>query len=239
MYSLLVCADLYGEKCNLEVNFSSPPTIADVQQKLLRVFAAESNLRRPQGHPLVDFTIARIQIYDDRLLKWVDLVSQTQLHEYDQLYVFQPQSRWHMDVQKDLPPPRASLQSCAAPAVQSTIITPRNGRGVSGSPSSRQDASSASANCGVVPSPTRLRLEEQQRRERALQEELARVRNESDRLAREVSIEEEENRLREQEERSRLLRQKEDEVRRQRELLMRLEEEYRRLQMQESPYRLQ
>ncbi|ORC93080.1 uncharacterized protein TM35_000024060 [Trypanosoma theileri] len=238
MYTLLVCADLYGEKCNLELNFASMPTLAELQRKILLVFSAESNLRHSQGGlPTVDFTIARIQIYDDVLLKWVDLISPTQLHEYDQLYVFQPQTSWHTDVQKDLPPPCPPSQSRAASAVQSMVNSPHKGMGyVQQVNSYRHDNSAGSINSSMATSPTKMRLEEQKRRERALQEELARVHEESERLEREAAMEEEQMRAREQEQMTRILRQKEEEVRRQRESLMRSEEEFRRLQAEKRSF---
>eukprot|EP00759_Apiculatamorpha_spiralis_P016050 PhF_6_TR22452/c1_g1_i1/m.31848 len=107
MYTLLACADLFGEKINLELTFAAMPTIGELTRKIEDVYRSEADLKRPVNFPReYEFRVARLQIYDDVLLKWVDLVTATQLHEYDQLYAFQPQSPWHIDVQKDLPPPR-------------------------------------------------------------------------------------------------------------------------------------
>jgi threonine synthase len=39
------------------------------------------------------------------MLRWVDLVSPSQLHEYDQIYVF-PKHRAHLSQVRDLPPPQ-------------------------------------------------------------------------------------------------------------------------------------
>ena len=62
---------------------------------------------KPQGARIPDqFVIKKMEIYDDVLLKWVDLTSGQQLHEYDQLYCFQPHSPWQTDAQQDLPAPR-------------------------------------------------------------------------------------------------------------------------------------
>lgn len=129
MYTLLVCADLYGEKVNLEITFAAMPTIGELQRKIVEVFGAEAQVKRPQGYPAIDFQIARLQVYDDVLLKWADLVTATQLHEYDQLYAFQPQSPWHIDVQKDLPPPRPPTATATrappqAPHTPATYDTP-------------------------------------------------------------------------------------------------------------------
>eukprot|EP00760_Papus_ankaliazontas_P002996 PhM_4_TR11374/c0_g1_i1/m.4476 len=107
MYTLLACGDMFGEKINLELTFPAMPTIGELTRKVEDVFRAEADIKRPVNFPReYEFRVARLQIYDDVLLKWVDLVTATQLHEYDQLYAFQPQSPWHIDVQKDLPPPR-------------------------------------------------------------------------------------------------------------------------------------
>lgn len=135
MYTLLVCADLYGEKINLELTFAAMPTIGELQRKVGEVFNFEAQAKRPQGYPNIEFTCARLQIYDDVLLKWADLVTCTQLHEYDQLYAFQPQSPWHIDVQKDLPPPRPPT-STATRAPPQAPMTP--GAGYADTPASQQ-----------------------------------------------------------------------------------------------------
>eukprot|EP00758_Cryptobia_borreli_P007242 Tbor_TRINITY_DN5261_c5_g1::TRINITY_DN5261_c5_g1_i1::g.16173::m.16173 len=110
MYTLLVCADLYGSKVNLEITFSHMPTISELHKRIILIFTTESAVRRPPGYPSTDFNICKLQIYDDILLRWTDLVSCQQLHEYDQIYAFQAQSPWHVDTQRDLPPPRPPTQ---------------------------------------------------------------------------------------------------------------------------------
>jgi len=122
MYTLLVCADVYGEKVNLEIVFPSMPAMGELRRRVTEVLTWEGEAKRPTNYPRVEFTISRLLVYDDVLLSWEDLVSVTQLHEYDQLYVFQPQSQYHSDEQKDLPPPRAMthgtsrLQSTSHPS---------------------------------------------------------------------------------------------------------------------------
>lgn len=108
MFTVLVCADLFGFKVNLELTFAALPTIAELTRRSEEIFNAEMGAVRPAGAPVPaeGFRVSRVQIYDDVLLKWVDLISSTQLHEYDQLYVFQPQSPWQVDTQQDLPAPR-------------------------------------------------------------------------------------------------------------------------------------
>ncbi|EAN77981.1 hypothetical protein, conserved [Trypanosoma brucei brucei TREU927] len=180
MYPLLVCADLYGEKYNLEVRFPSKPTIEDLQKRIVTVFSTEMDSRRPEGYPEADFSIALVHIYDDKSQQWEKLLSDAQLHEYDQLYVFQPQTRWHMDVQKNLPPP-------TTPSKDHRTATPHS---ICKSPQSKgcDDVYSFSQNCEATVT-AKTRLEEQRRRERVLREELFRVREETERLEREAALE--------------------------------------------------
>jgi len=249
MYTLLICADLFGEKVNLELTFPTMPTLGELQRKIIDGFNAECNLRRPQGYPVIEFTIARLQIYDDVMLKWSDLVAVTQLHEYDQLYAFQPQSPWHIDVQKDLPPPRPPAQATpgstrAAPlpstpqagtqyytsdnqhhSIPPSATAPGIGHYTNGAP----PISTGSVR-GFNGSPqTTVRLDEQRRREAQLQAELIRMKEETARLEAQTLAEAEEERRREAEAAERYLRAKQDEYQRQRESLLRTEDEIRRL----------
>jgi hypothetical protein len=247
MYTLLVCADLYGEKMNLELTFPTMPTLAELQRKITETYNNEASLRRPQGYPAVEFTIARLQIYDDVMLKWADLVAITQLHEYDQLYAFQPQSPWHIDVQKDLPPPRPPTQSRGVPAGGATpggydtsfsAVNASSG-GIQATPVQQSYAAPAAAYGGASASAasrplggspqTISRLEEQRRREASLQAELVRMKEETARLEHLAAQEAEEERRREAENTERLLRQKQEEYQRQRENMLRVEDEIRRL----------
>ena len=102
MFTVLACADLQGGKVNVELTFPGVPTVGELSRRVEEVFSGE--IRALGGN--TDFTVSRIQVYEDVLLKWVDLISSTQLHEYDQVYAFQPQTPWHVDTQQDLPPPR-------------------------------------------------------------------------------------------------------------------------------------
>eukprot|EP01060_Flectonema_neradi_P014421 TRINITY_DN21106_c0_g1_i1.p1 TRINITY_DN21106_c0_g1~~TRINITY_DN21106_c0_g1_i1.p1 ORF type:complete len:384 (+),score=84.37 TRINITY_DN21106_c0_g1_i1:65-1153(+) len=108
MFTILCCADMFGSKVNLELAFAAVPTIGELTRKIEDVFTAEMHALRPSGAqlPADGIRVSRLQVYDDVLLKWMDLRSSTQLHEYDQVYVFQPQTPWQVDTQQDLPPPR-------------------------------------------------------------------------------------------------------------------------------------
>lgn len=232
MYTLLVCCDLYGEKINLELTFPTMPTIGELQRKITDAFNQESHLKRPQGYPAIEFTIARLQIYDDVLLKWADLVTCTQLHEYDQLYVFQPQSPWHIDVQKDLPPPRppAAQTVRAAPAAPAALSAPPAGAASGHGYAPYYAAAAPAASAGRGRSPVHDRLAEQRAREDALRAELARVHEETARLEAEAERDRAEAMRREEEEQQFVLRAREAELQRQRDALRQAEEDYRRAQ---------
>eukprot|EP00759_Apiculatamorpha_spiralis_P014151 PhF_6_TR20846/c0_g1_i1/m.30029 len=122
MYTLLVCSDLWGQKENLEVVFPSIPSMAELITHIESVFSYESIRLRPPNIPDSEchFRVTRLQIYDDAVMRWVELTTPSQLHDFDQLYAFQRTSPWHIDVQKDLPPPRApALQRSFGSSIQS------------------------------------------------------------------------------------------------------------------------
>lgn len=233
MYTLLICADVYADKVNLELTFPHMPTIGDLNRRIVEVFNAEAALKRPEGYPVVNFTISKLQIYDDVMLKWTDLVTCSQLHEYDQLYAFQPQSPWHTDIQKDLPPPRppAIVQRThySQPQHQAAIDygTPYRANVSGSSPAVASHAFQSSQFRG---SPTQQRLDEQRRKEEALRQELRRIHEETERLEAQAQREREEELRRQQEEADRAMRLKEEDIRAQREALQRAEDDLRRMQ---------
>ena len=117
---------MFGSKVNLELTFSALPTVGELTRRVEEVFTAEMHAIKPPGAscPAEGIAVHRLQVYDDVVLKWVDLISSTQLHEYDQVYVFQPQTPWAVDTQQDLPAPRpptggAAVTSVAPPPHQS------------------------------------------------------------------------------------------------------------------------
>ena len=120
MFTILACADLQGGKVNLELTFPALPNIGELTRRAEEVFGNEVRALGGQD-PGYHFTVNRVQIYDDVVLKWVDLISTQQLHEYDQVYVFQPQTPWHIDTQQDLPAPRPPSAPVAGGAPQSSV----------------------------------------------------------------------------------------------------------------------
>eukprot|EP01062_Namystynia_karyoxenos_P059467 TRINITY_DN50916_c0_g1_i1.p1 TRINITY_DN50916_c0_g1~~TRINITY_DN50916_c0_g1_i1.p1 ORF type:complete len:396 (+),score=158.06 TRINITY_DN50916_c0_g1_i1:91-1188(+) len=118
MFTVLCCAEVCGTKVNLEIGFPALPTIGEFRRRAEEAFNAEQRLLSPvqlSGAPAQRFRISRMQIYDDVLLKWVDLISSTQLHEYDQVYCFHPAAPWQ-ESQTDLPAPRQPCSSGGAPS---------------------------------------------------------------------------------------------------------------------------
>ena len=110
-FTLLVCGDLFSEKVNLELSFPEKPKLLDLLDHVQNSFTAEMRCLQPPNMPAIEqFNVNRIQVYDDAHLKWVDLSSPEQLHDYGQLYCFQPDSSWQSDVQQDLPAPRPPTQ---------------------------------------------------------------------------------------------------------------------------------
>eukprot|EP01060_Flectonema_neradi_P018059 TRINITY_DN2486_c1_g3_i1.p1 TRINITY_DN2486_c1_g3~~TRINITY_DN2486_c1_g3_i1.p1 ORF type:complete len:386 (+),score=71.79 TRINITY_DN2486_c1_g3_i1:123-1280(+) len=90
------CADINGQKINLEIPFASQPTIPELMQRITEFYDYESKaMRSPRA-----FQISRIQIHNDSLLKWDELTRMDQLRPGSQLYCHQPNVT---DIQADLP----------------------------------------------------------------------------------------------------------------------------------------
>eukprot|EP01061_Rhynchopus_euleeides_P023828 TRINITY_DN38621_c0_g1_i1.p1 TRINITY_DN38621_c0_g1~~TRINITY_DN38621_c0_g1_i1.p1 ORF type:complete len:328 (+),score=149.68 TRINITY_DN38621_c0_g1_i1:71-985(+) len=66
----------------------------------------EQRLMKPVGQKRGVFRLQCLQIYDEVLRRWVDLLSSTQLHDWAQLYVFQNDSPSQLDLQAQLPATR-------------------------------------------------------------------------------------------------------------------------------------
>ena len=92
MFVLLVGAEIYGVKHNIELGFPQRPSLADFVGHCEATFRCEVARVRPPNAPLVRFVIDSVKIFDDTLNRWVDLASPHQLVEWSQLYLFQPAS---------------------------------------------------------------------------------------------------------------------------------------------------
>lgn len=90
MFVLLVAAEVYGVKHNIELGFPERPSLTDFIGHCEATFRGECARVRPAKAPLQRFIIDSVKIFDDSLNRWVDLSSAHQLVEWSQLYVFQP-----------------------------------------------------------------------------------------------------------------------------------------------------
>ena len=102
-FSLLVAADLYGSKVNLELTLPHLPSLTELNRFTETTFAVESSSVRPSGHPFRSFKVARFHLFDDVSQEWVELGSPSLLTEYCQLYAFQQDVS---ESQQQIPPPR-------------------------------------------------------------------------------------------------------------------------------------
>lgn len=101
-FNVLAAADLSG-KCNYEISFHALPTVPELRERVEVVLGAEAAVRRPpQAGP---FQIHRVQVFDERMEMWVDLVASSQLEDYCQVYLFQKESPYHRDTPGRIPPP--------------------------------------------------------------------------------------------------------------------------------------
>eukprot|EP00755_Sulcionema_specki_P017790 Sspe_Gene.65247::Locus_38631_Transcript_1_1_Confidence_1.000_Length_1899::g.65247::m.65247 len=103
MFTVLVAADVFGSKVNLELPLAGKPSLVDLSEQVTEAFRAETEEARPPGAP--PFKVSRFQLFDEREQRWVDLVSASQLHDFCQTYAFQPPSQWHKEVQAPIPAP--------------------------------------------------------------------------------------------------------------------------------------
>eukprot|EP01064_Diplonema_japonicum_P034753 TRINITY_DN731_c0_g1_i4.p1 TRINITY_DN731_c0_g1~~TRINITY_DN731_c0_g1_i4.p1 ORF type:complete len:616 (+),score=221.15 TRINITY_DN731_c0_g1_i4:76-1923(+) len=123
VFTLLIAADIHGTKTNYEVEFLAQPTIPDLHRKVEQVFGSDFTARAPAGCPST-FAIDRMQIFDERVELWVDLLSSTQLQDFSQIYVFQPETAWHREVQSKLPPAVRAPSSASASALIAAGVSP-------------------------------------------------------------------------------------------------------------------
>eukprot|EP01059_Diplonema_ambulator_P009718 TRINITY_DN1965_c0_g2_i1.p1 TRINITY_DN1965_c0_g2~~TRINITY_DN1965_c0_g2_i1.p1 ORF type:complete len:621 (+),score=212.63 TRINITY_DN1965_c0_g2_i1:2195-4057(+) len=137
VFTLLIAADIHGTKTNYEVEFPVQPTIPDLHRKVELVFGTDFVAKAPPGCPGA-FVIDRMQIFDERVELWVDLLSSTQLQEFSQIYVFQPETAWHREVQSKLPP------AVRAPPQHHHVSSP-----VAASPSAGMNISGVSPNRSI------------------------------------------------------------------------------------------
>eukprot|EP01060_Flectonema_neradi_P000877 TRINITY_DN1051_c6_g1_i1.p1 TRINITY_DN1051_c6_g1~~TRINITY_DN1051_c6_g1_i1.p1 ORF type:complete len:411 (+),score=52.45 TRINITY_DN1051_c6_g1_i1:43-1233(+) len=119
-----ICGDICSRKVNLEVELDLTHGVKGVHDTICKLMDEEAATLVGSGKS-PPFSIYSVQFFDDRVFEWVDFVDCKQLFAGVQLYAFQPETSWHVDVQMDLPPAKPrKLQRQYAPTV--TIqTTPR------------------------------------------------------------------------------------------------------------------
>eukprot|EP00659_Diplonema_papillatum_P021572 gene21572-33189_t len=115
MFAIDLGTDLYGTKCNVELKFNGFPTLAELTAATESAFDTKARANRPAGYPDVPFRIETFQVFDDTLLRWVDLYDARQLKHGCQLWCFQPESIWHSDAQGVIPEPEKTVATFTTP----------------------------------------------------------------------------------------------------------------------------
>lgn len=103
VFFVSVAADVYGRKHNTRLEFPTCPTISELINAAEAQYDLTSRATRPSGYPDIPFRVQTFQVYDDILLRWVDLYSSAQLTNGCQVYAFQPETVWNVDLQGTIP----------------------------------------------------------------------------------------------------------------------------------------
>ena len=117
-----VAADIYATKHNVRLEFPVCPTISELINAAEAQFDLTARATRPAGYPDVPFRVQTFQVYDDVLMRWVDLYSSAQLSSGCQTYSFQPETVWTVDLQGTIPVARDTVSYASA------VGSPRRGR---------------------------------------------------------------------------------------------------------------
>eukprot|EP01059_Diplonema_ambulator_P026032 TRINITY_DN431_c0_g3_i1.p1 TRINITY_DN431_c0_g3~~TRINITY_DN431_c0_g3_i1.p1 ORF type:complete len:564 (+),score=162.05 TRINITY_DN431_c0_g3_i1:43-1734(+) len=100
MHIIYVATDVYGTKLNYELEFPMQPTVAELIRSIENLFSAEQNLRKPGSTP---YKVAKLNVVDEVTEDWVEVLSQSQLRNYCQVYSFQPHSTQLTESQGHIP----------------------------------------------------------------------------------------------------------------------------------------
>jgi hypothetical protein len=104
-----VAADIFGRKQNLRLEFPTCPTITELINSAESQYDVQARASRPAGYPDIPFRIQTFQVYDDVLMRWVDLYSSAQLTNGCQVYAFQPETIWNVDLVGTIPVARDTV----------------------------------------------------------------------------------------------------------------------------------
>jgi len=109
VFFVSIAADVYGRKHNTRLEFATVPTISELINASEQHYDLTGRATRPSGYPDIPFRVQTFQVYDDILLRWVDLYSSAQLTNGCQIYSFQPETVWNVDLQGTIPIARDSI----------------------------------------------------------------------------------------------------------------------------------
>lgn len=123
VFCLDVGTDLFGMKQNTKLEFASVPQLSELIIAGEAHFDKEARLRRPAGVPDAPFKVQSSQVYDDVLLRWVDLYSSTQLHTGSQVWLFQPASLFNSEAPGDIPAAKYSPESWLGSPARARAVT--------------------------------------------------------------------------------------------------------------------
>jgi hypothetical protein len=103
VFFVSVASDVYGRKQNLRLEFITCPTITELINTSEAQYDVQARATRPAGYPDIPFRVQSFQVYDDVLMRWVDLYSSAQLTNGCQVYAFQPETIWNVDLVGTIP----------------------------------------------------------------------------------------------------------------------------------------
>jgi len=109
VYFVNVAADVFGRKQNLRLEFPTCQTITELINSAESQYDVQARASRPAGYPDIPFRIQTFQVYDDVLMRWVDLYSSAQLTNGCQVYSFQPETIWNVDLVGTIPVARDTV----------------------------------------------------------------------------------------------------------------------------------
>eukprot|EP01064_Diplonema_japonicum_P000946 TRINITY_DN10615_c0_g1_i2.p1 TRINITY_DN10615_c0_g1~~TRINITY_DN10615_c0_g1_i2.p1 ORF type:complete len:595 (+),score=163.12 TRINITY_DN10615_c0_g1_i2:69-1787(+) len=100
MHIVYVATDVFGSKLNYELEFPMQPTVAEMIRQIETVFTQEQMMRNPGTTP---YKVAKLNVVDEVTEDWVEVLTQSQLRNYCQVYSFQPHSTQLTESQGHIP----------------------------------------------------------------------------------------------------------------------------------------
>eukprot|EP01060_Flectonema_neradi_P031890 TRINITY_DN4957_c2_g1_i1.p1 TRINITY_DN4957_c2_g1~~TRINITY_DN4957_c2_g1_i1.p1 ORF type:complete len:593 (+),score=136.14 TRINITY_DN4957_c2_g1_i1:55-1779(+) len=100
---IFVATDIFGQKLNYELEFPAQPSVMELLNHVESVFSAEQSMRKPGGAP--PYKVSKLNVVDEATEGWVEVVNQSQLKKYCQVYAFQPHSTQATESQGHIPTP--------------------------------------------------------------------------------------------------------------------------------------